>query len=162
MSGVSKLATRSVSQKAEEMLRLMGRDCKIALKLQAVISASTHGIKKVAEVFGITRPTLTNWIKCVDNDLFAKLFVSSGRGRKSKLSKSQLQQLGSWVESRHQTTCKEIKAFVEEKFNISISISSAHRIIKSLGFSYITPRPRHYKADKNEQIAFKKKSHQPS
>ena len=158
MSGVSKLATASVCEKAEKMLKQMGKSCKIAIKLQAVIAAKDHGIKKVAEVFGITRPTLTEWIKSVSLGSFDSLFVSSGRGRKPKLSGSQLDEISFRIDSRHRTTCKQIKAFVKEKFHISISLSTANRIVKSLGFSYITPRPRHYKADRDEQEAFKKKS----
>ncbi len=156
MSGVSKLATAAVSEKAQKMLSLMGKDCKIAIKLQAVISAKDHGVKKVSEVFGVTRPTLTEWIKSVRDGLFDNLYVAQGRGRKPKLSESQLQEISAWIESRSRTTCKDVKLFAKEKYNISISVATAHRAIQSLGFSYITPRPRHYKADKNMQEDFKK------
>ena len=36
--------------------------------------------------------------------------------------------------------------------------STVHRIMKKLDFSYITPRPKHYKQDPNDASEFKKKS----
>jgi len=39
---------------------------------------------------------------------------------------------------------------------INFSKSSVHRLIKKLEFSYITPRPVHYKQDKSRHEEFKK------
>jgi transposase len=43
-----------------------------------------------------------------------------------------------------------IKDMLEKHFNLKIFRSSVHNIMKSVGFSYITPRKYHYKQDKNE------------
>ncbi|MGL9681868.1 MAG: helix-turn-helix domain-containing protein [Wolbachia sp.] len=39
---------------------------------------------------------------------------------------------------------------------IKISKSTARRLMKKLGFTYITPPPVHYKQDQNKQEEFKK------
>jgi transposase len=156
MSGVSKLASADVSNRAKDLLLSMGKTSYVAVKLQAVISAKDHGIQTVADIFGVTRPTVTAWIKHVKEGSFDRLTVAPGRGRKPKLSPEQLQKVEEWIQSSRQVTSQRLSVFVKDTFDISISTATAHRIIKSLGFSYMTPRPRHYKADKVKGVEFKK------
>ena len=47
---------------------------------------------------------------------------------------------------------------LKDKFDLEISLSTARRAMKSVGFSYITPRKNHYRQDKKEVSKFKKKS----
>ena len=51
-----------------------------------------------------------------------------------------------------------LKDMIEKKFKLKVSKSSVHNIMKSVGFSYITPRKSHYKQDKIAAENFKKKS----
>jgi transposase len=60
---------------------------------------------------------------------------------------------------------KQIRPFLDllwrpdyNNSTINISRSTVHRAMKSVGFSYITPRQNHYKQDKKVTEDFKKKS----
>lgn len=156
MAGISKKITDEVVNIAEKRLKELGKDNYVAAKLQAVISTKKHGITKVAEVFNISRPTLFSWIKHVKEEHLERLTVAPGRGRKKKLTAEQADIVKEWIKENGQLTIDQVKFRISQEFNVHISRSSAHRIIQSLNFSYITPRPKHYKQDPLKQDEFKK------
>ena len=63
-----------------------------------------------------------------------------------------------WVSKDPNITIKNVRIRIIELMGQKLSMSSVHRIMKKLNFSYITPRPRHYKKDEKLVIEFKKKS----
>jgi len=63
-----------------------------------------------------------------------------------------------WIASDAMITSKALMIKIKEFFGISVSVMTAHRIIKRLEYSYITPRPRHYKQEQDKVEEFKKKS----
>ena len=65
MAQTSKLLDQTVVQTAQTALKKMGRHGYVATKLNAVIAAHRHGITAVAKIYGISRTTLTMWIKHV-------------------------------------------------------------------------------------------------
>jgi hypothetical protein len=74
MAGVSKLLDESVVEYAQKNLKTVaGKNALLMKKLQAVISAKKHGIKKTAEFYEISRTTLTSWIKHLRNQALEKL-----------------------------------------------------------------------------------------
>lgn len=156
MSGVSKIVTDEVLEIAKRQLKELGKDKYIAAKLQAVISAKTHGITKVAEVFNISRPTLFSWIKHVKQNHPERLTVAPGRGWKRKLSAEQTALVKGWIQEDTQLTIDQLQRYIQDELNVSLSRSTTHRLMVSLNFSYITPRPKHYKQDPLEQDDFKK------
>ena len=156
MSGVSRIVTDEVLEIAKRQLKDLGKDKYIAAKLQAVISAKTHGITKVAEVFNISRPTLFSWIKHVKQNQPERLTVAPGRGRKKILSDEQIALVKGWIEGDTQLTIDQLQRRIRDELNASLSRSSTHRLMVSLNFSYITPRPKHYKQDPLQQADFKK------
>lgn len=156
MAGVSKKITDDVVRIAENRLKELGKDKYVATKLQAVISAKKYGITKVADVFNISRPTLFSWIKHVKEEHLERLKVAPGRGRKKKLTAKQIDTVNVWIKENSQLTIDQVKLRISQEFNVLISRSSVHRIIQSLNFSYITPRPKHHKQDPLQQEEFKK------
>lgn len=128
-------------------------------RLQAIISAKEHGIKAVAEIYNISRETLMRWIRKFKDGGSSSFSVAEGRGRASKLSKAQKLEIKDYIEKAGaQLSSKKLQDYIKEKFEISLSKSTSHRLLQSLGFSYITPRPTHYKKDPLKQEEFKKKS----
>ncbi len=158
MSGVSKLVTEEVVISAKEKLKQIGKAGYLATKLQAVIATKEHGIQKVAEVFGVSRVSLTNWIKHVKNNQTNRLVLAVGRGRRSKLSQKQKETIQSWISDNHQITIDQVKQKIASSFGVELGRSTVHRIMKSLDFSYITPRPQHNKQNTSLHEEFKKKS----
>jgi transposase len=128
-------------------------------RLQAIISAKTYGISEVAKIYNISRETLMRWISKVKSGGVKNFAVGGGRGRRAKLSKEQQLKVQSYIEENGaQLSSQKVQIFVKENFNIEISRATSHRLLKRLGFSYITPRPSHYKKDQKAQTEFKKKS----
>ena len=62
------------------------------------------------------------------------------------------------IKAKSNITIDELRLKIMKKYDVDLSRSTTHRLMKRLGFSYITPRPRHYKAKEEEQEDFKKKS----
>jgi transposase len=47
-------------------------------------------------------------------------------------------------------TAKELKKVIESDLLKTVGIATVYRLMRGLGFSYITPRPTHYKQDKKQ------------
>jgi transposase len=128
-------------------------------RLQAIISAREHGIKAVAEIYNISRETLMRWIRKFKAGGSPSFSVAKGRGRSSKLSETQKLEIKGYIEKTGaQLSSKKLQSYIEERFAISVSKSTSHRLLQNSGFSYITPRPSHYKKNPQKQEEFKKKS----
>lgn len=61
-----------------------------------------------------------------------------------------------WIQGNPNITIKELRLQIQSELGKEVSKSTAHNLIKELGFAYITPRPRHHKQDKLAQSEFKK------
>ena len=128
-------------------------------RLQAIISAKQHGIKAVSKIYGISRSTLMRWIARYGHGGVESFAVQAGRGRRCKLNAEQEMEIKKHVEKHGATlSSKELSIFVNKTFNVCISVITAYRLLKKLRFSYITPRPIHYKQNTESHEKFKKKS----
>ena len=90
MTQISKLLDDQVVEKAKAQLHKVGKTALMTRKLEAIISAKKHGISKVAEIYDITRKTLTSWITCVRNDNLSGLGLTLTNSRKAKSRSSEL------------------------------------------------------------------------
>jgi transposase len=158
MSRKSELLSAEVLEIAKAELKKLGAYGYVSKKLTAVIAAGVHGIKDVAKIYGISRNTLTEWVRCISNKDLDKLKAPKERCRPRKLKDDQMLVIEGWIASDPMITSKALMLKIKEFFGISVSMMTAHRIIKRLEYSYITPRPRHYKQDKEKVEEFKKKS----
>lgn len=158
MSKVSKLLDEEVVRLAEKALKKLGSYGYVAKKLNATIAASKHGITEVAKIYNISRTTLTSWIKHIKNSDFNRLEAPKERRRRRKLNEVQLQEIKQWIESTPNITINELKIRIEEEYKLVVSKSTVHKAMKELNFSYITPRPKHYKQNTKKVEEFKKKS----
>lgn len=157
MASFSKLLDDQVVEKAKNQLKEIGKTALMSRKLEAVISAHKHGISQVAKVYDITRTTLTSWVKHIKNNSMEKLNAPTERKKKSKLNDSQRQIILEWIKADSQLTIKAIRIKIEESFDVELSKSTVHREIKKLNYSYIKPRPQHFKQDQIKVAEFKKK-----
>jgi transposase len=157
MVSSSKLLDDQVVEKAKSQLKKIGKAALISRKLEAVIASKAHGISQVAKIYDITRTTLTSWIKHVKNDTIEKLKAPPARKRKNKINDVQRSQILEWIKSDSGLTIKAIRIKIAETFSIDISKSTVHRELKKLNYSYIKPRPKHFKQDPELVSEFKKK-----
>lgn len=158
MARTSKLLTQEVVMAAKSELEKLGKNGAAAIKLRAIISANKYGVTFIAKAFGTTKASLISWIKHVKADSLERLNVQAGRGRKSLLTKANLEIIKQWITTDSQLTIDKLKQKIMKEMNIDIGRSTVHNIMQKLSFSYITPRPRHYKQDPNAVAESKKKS----
>ena len=158
MAQVSKLLDQEILEFANKELKKLGKNAYVIRKLQAIIAAHKHGITKVAKIYDISRTSLTVWIKHLKSKSIEKLRAPESRKRRAKLDNDQMEIIRLWVSKDPNITIKNVRIRIIELMAQKLSMSSVHRIMKKLNFSYITPRPRHYKKDKKLGIEFKKKS----
>lgn len=159
-----------MSRKTKAIGDRLYKACKIELKkqgvrgetgrrLQAIISAKNHGIKAVAKIYNISRSTLMRWIERYEHGGAESFAVKAGRGRRSKLNAEQKIELQKYIGTNGATlSSKELMVFIKNTFNVCVSVITAYRLFKELGFSYITPRPVHHKQNTASHDGFKKKS----
>jgi transposase len=162
MPAISKLLDDSVVSRAQEGLKQIGKSAIISRKLQAIISAKTHGISKVAAIYNVTNKSLTFWIKSLRNGSLSDLVPKNKATRKPLLSDASSKIILKWLEQDSDLTIKKIRLKIKKEMQIIVSKSTVHRFIKKLGFSHITARPVHYKQDKEKLEEFKKNSNRNS
>lgn len=143
---------------AKQALSKLGKVGTVSKKIQSVISAHSHGIKKVSEVMNVSRSSIYLWSKQLQNGDFEGLINKSKHQDGIKLKKEHKEAIKVWLEEKPTLTIKEVVILLKENFDIIVSKSSAHRAMHDSGFSYITGRKRHYKQDKEKVESFKKKS----
>jgi transposase len=158
MGRPSKLLDDAVVLLAQNSLKELGKSGLVARKLQAIVAARKHGITKTCEFYSITKASLIKWIKELKKESLKGLEVRAGRGRKFLLNQSQEQEVKKWIEENSSITINHVRLMILETMNIALSASTVHRIMQRLKFSYITPRPKHYKQDEKVKDEFKKKS----
>jgi len=157
MAGRSKAISDDLYEQAKISLKSLGRSGESGRRLQAIISAKHKSITSVASVYGITRGTLLSWIKSFKNESTAGLKIKPGRGPKRKIMPELEDEIKGIIQANPNITIDELRLQVIEKYKITPSRSTVYRLMKKLSFSYVTPRPRHYKAKTNLQEDFKKK-----
>jgi transposase len=158
MARPSKLLDDQVILTATEGLKKLGKSGFVARKLQAIIAAKKHGITKTAEFYFITKKSLIKWIKELKQESIEALEIQAGRGRKTLISTDQELKIKEWISENCNITISHLQQMILEKMELHLSKSTVHRIMQKLNFSYITPRPKHYKQDQKLKDEFKKKS----
>jgi len=135
---------QNLADKAKLALSKLGQKAVIANKLKAIIAAHTYGIKKVSEVLNIDRTSLCRWANKLNKDGAESLINIAKHQEGIKLKNHHKKQVGQWIKADHNITRKSIQQKLRVKFNLEISLSTARRAMKEVGFSYITPRKIHH------------------
>lgn len=158
MPATSKLLDDSLVLRAAEGLKELGKSAIISRKLQAIISAKTHGISNVAAIYNVTNKTLTFWIKSLKNGSLADLSPKAKATRMLLIDDSTSKIVQKWLNKDSSLTIKKVRLRMKKEIGITASKSTVHRLMKKLGFAHITARSVHYKQDKTKLEEFKKNS----
>ena len=156
MARISKLLNDNVASQAELGLKRLGRYGIVAGRLQIIIAAAKYGITDVCRVHGISRTTLTDWIRRLGRDGIDAL-ENKPKNPRSPLNGHELK-IKEWIEENHNITVRELLAKAASELGVMVSQTAMRRVIKNLKYSYITPRPSHHKQDESSHVEFKKKS----
>lgn len=150
------LITSDIYQKSIKALEEINSISRAAIRLKAIISAKEHGVSITAKVFNISSNTLRSWVKSFSQEGVAGLNYKNGRGRKSSLTEEHCKEIAIWVKDDCNITIAKIVDKMKNIYHIQTSKSSVHRALHKMNLSYITPRPKHYKQNKNDRDEFKK------
>lgn len=152
---------------ADELRRLAARakDADQARRLLA-LAAIRDGMNRTeaARIGGMDRQTLRDWVHRFNLHGPDGLIDIKPSGRPPKLSDEQKEALKQLVEAGPDPEtdgvvrwrCVDLKRVVGRRFAVDLSEVSLGRVLKKLGFSHISARPRHPVQDAEAIATFKK------
>lgn len=152
---------------AEDLRRLAlkAKDANQARRLLA-LAAVYDGMdrEQAARIGGMDRQTLRDWAHRFNARGPDYLINTKPSGRPSKLSAEQKEELRQLVEAGPDPQvhgvarwrCVDLKRVLGDRFAADLSEVSLGRVLKQLGFSHISARPRHPAQDAQAIAAFKK------
>ena len=143
MARVSNLLSDDVVTACNVGLKKLGKVGVVAGRLQIILAAKKHGINEVCRVHNISRTTLTDWIRRLKNGTIEDL--QNKPKRPQSLLMPHEGTIREWIEQDPNITIKKLIIITGERLGIFVGQTTMRRIVKKLNFSYITPRPSHYK-----------------
>jgi transposase len=155
---------------AGELRRLAAKAKDGAQARRLLALAAVHdGMNRseAARIGGMDRQTLRDWVHRFNQYGPEGLIDIKPPGRPSKLSAEQKEVLKHLVEAGPDATtdgvvrwrCVDLKRVLGQRFGVDLSEVSLGRVLKKLGFSHISARPRH-PVQNTEAIATFKKTFQ--
>jgi transposase len=134
------------------------------LSIAAVVDGASRGA--AAKMGGMDRQTLRDWVHRFNEAGPEGLRNRAAPGPSPKLSRAQQAKLAALVERGPlpavdgvvRWRAGDLVQWIYEEFNISVSDDTVYRLLKRLGFSHVSARPRAYKQDAEAIAAFKKTS----
>lgn len=158
---------------AAELRRLAGKakDANQARRLLALAAVREgRDRQQAARIGGMDRQTLRDWVHRFNAKGPAGLINAKAPGPEPKLSAEQKEELRKVVEAGPDPEkdgvvrwrCVDLKQVIKKRWNIDLDEVSIGRLLKQLGFSHVSARPRHPMQDAAAIEAFKKTSRRAS
>jgi transposase len=154
---------------AGELRREAGRcrDARAArrmLALALVLEGASR--EEAARAAGMDRQTLRDWVHRYNAEGLAGLHDRRRPGRKPRLTPGQEAELAAAVEQGPDPDRDgvvrwrrvDLRALIEARFAVRLHERSVGKVMRRLGFSRLSVRPEHPKADEAAREAFKKAS----
>ena len=130
------------------------------------IAAIYDGMSRAdaAHIGGMDRQTLRDWVHRFNEAGPQGLLDLKAPGASPKLTASQMEALAAVVEAGPDPVSDgivrwrrmDLKLWIEEQFGVVYNDRSVSRLLKQLGFSHISARPRHPGQDETVMEDFKK------
>ena len=139
---------------------------RLAARIRAVyLALMDKTAPEIGCLLGYSRRTIQNWIYAYNRQGIEGLKESSGRGSKSKLNEDQMQWLRQCIEqgpTGEDGICvfhaADIQRIIKKQFDVSYHVRSVRKLLKRLGYSYVSSRPEHPKGNPEQRETLKKKS----
>lgn len=120
---------------------------------------------EIAALLGYRRRTIQNWVYAYNQQGLSGLSDACGRGQRCKLNTDQLQWLRQRLDEGPPPQSglsvfhgKDIQQLIKQQFGVTYHLHSIYKLLKRLGYSYVSSRPEHPKGDPQARETFKKKS----
>jgi transposase len=152
---------------AEELrhLAVKAKDANQARRLLALAAVREgKSREEAARIGGLDRQTLRDWVHAFNKRGPEGLINAKAAGPKPKLSAEQKAELTRIVgtgpdpdkDGVVRWRCADLKRLIGERWDIELGEVSVGRLLKELGFSHVSPRPRHPKQKDGVIETFKK------
>ena len=120
--------------------------------------------EEISQMSGVPRRTLSRWVKDVDERGFESLRNKKHKGKPSRLSSEQKEELKEILskpaeeQGYYKWDGLTLSDYIKEKYNIDLKVRQCQRLFHELGFSRIRPQISPSKGENNEEErkAFKK------
>ena len=146
---------KSTSLKQLERMYKQEKDPKVKTKLLVVIhKKEKKEDKEISKSFKISISTITRTTRDFRKHGKQGLYRKPTTRKYGYLKDNQKKQLINFIEETCPTS-RTVNQFIQENFRKSYHPFSIPRLMKSIGFSRITPRKQHYKSDKVKQEEWK-------
>ena len=152
----------------EELKKLFRKEKnpRLATRIRAVyLALMDKTAPQIAELLGYTRRTIQKWVYAYNRKGIEGLKESRGRGGISKLNADQIQWLRQKIEQgpdEKDGICVfhavDIQKIIKNRFGVDYHVRSVRKLLKRLGYSYVSSRPEHPKGDQKARETFKKNS----
>ena len=106
---------------------------------------------------GVSKVAVTGWVKTADEQGFEALRSKGHKGRAAKLTEEQLKEIDNVLQSDPKDfgyknwAGPSLSAYIQTKYNISLSVRQCQRLFHELGFSIIRPQIYPSLGDSNEE-----------
>lgn len=139
-----------------------------ALAIANVLDGMSRGA--AARLAGLDRQSLRDWVHRYNAGGVEGLYDRKAPGKKPQLDAGQKAELREIVlkspdpakNSIVRWRCCDLQELIEQEYGVSYHEDYIGRLLRKIGLSYITGRPRHPKGDPQKQEAFKKTSRRSS
>jgi transposase len=162
MARLKKSVDEEIILKAKEEFEKLSEG-KLAMRLRVIIAFGDFSSEEVAKVLKVSRRSIFRWVNEFREEGINGLMEKSKGHYKSKLTGEQKKQIKKWINNgsdykgeKVHWTLEKLKIAVHREFGVVISATSLWRNLRKMGLVIKSPRPIHYKADKQEQEDFKK------
>jgi transposase len=137
----------------------------VRTRLHAIAMAyENKSASQIASLLGYSSRAIFKWIKNYNLRGRDGLLDKPGRGKPPLFSDEETKRRFCQRIETGPTDGKsvfhgpDIQAILKEEFGKVRSLSDVYYLLHSLGYEWLSPRPRHYRADREKQAEFKKKS----
>lgn len=124
-----------------------------------------HTRTQIALFLKVSRASVNKWVAQFHERGLEGLESARPTGRIARLTPQQRVQLYDFIDEQSRRTTGgrltgyDIQAYIAQNFGVTYQLSNIYRLLKQMGFSWLTSRSRHPKQDSQAQQAFKKTSH---
>jgi transposase len=140
-------------------------DKRLFVRLRVVVLAREgKTAEAIASALGVSRSAVQRWVVRYNADGVDGLADRPRPGQPKLLADDAVDRFRERIEAGPRAedgVCtlrgSDIQAILEREFGVIHSISGVYALLHRLGYSCLTPRPRHKKADQAAQEDFKKK-----
>ena len=117
---------------------------------------------KIARMLKVSRRSVNTWVENYLSLGIEGLNTKKQKGRASYLSSAQQSELLAYIDKQSQSdsggrlTGESIRQYITLNFDVTYHPNAIYKLLRHLGFSWITSRSRHPKQSQNAQDEFKK------